>query len=74
VANMTVFSLGMFEHTPLATAGAFARNLLYVGLGNLVGGGLLVGAVYGFVGGRVRGPTAAPAVEPVEGDLAAVAR
>lgn len=67
VANMTVFSLGMFEHTPLATASAFARNLFYVGLGNLVGGALLVGAVYGFLGQRERTP--APAVEP-EAELA----
>jgi nitrite transporter len=69
VANMTVFSLGMFEHTPLATAGAFARNLFYVGLGNLVGGGLLVGAVYGFLGQREKQPE--KAVEP-EPELATV--
>lgn len=68
VANMTVFSLGMLEHAPLATAGAFARNLLYVGLGNLVGGALLVGAVYGYLGQPDREP--APAVEP-EPELAA---
>lgn len=51
VANMTTFSLGMFEHVPGATFGAFAHNLLLVGLGNLVGGGLLVGATYGLLGG-----------------------
>jgi nitrite transporter len=50
VANMTVLSLGMFEHVKQATVGAFASNLLLVGLGNLVGGGLLVGASYGFMG------------------------
>ena len=50
VANMTVFSLGMFEHVPGATIPAFAGNLLLVGLGNLVGGGLLVGASYGMLG------------------------
>jgi nitrite transporter NirC len=37
-----------------ATVGAFARNLLFVGLGNLVGGGLLVGAAYGYLGRRTR--------------------
>nr|WTB28762.1 formate/nitrite transporter family protein [Streptomyces sp. NBC_00830] len=37
VANMTYYSLGMFEHVPNATAAGFARNLLLVGLGNLVG-------------------------------------
>ena len=66
VANMTVFSLGMFEGVKQATIGAFANNLLLVGLGNLVGGGLLVGASYGFLGRRgAATPQAAPvAVEP----------
>jgi nitrite transporter NirC len=52
VANMTVFSLGMLAGVPTATAGAFAGNMLWVGLGNLVGGGLLVGAAYGVIGRR----------------------
>ncbi|MEW2317343.1 formate/nitrite transporter family protein [Streptomyces bauhiniae] len=52
VANMTTFSLGLFEHVPGVTVGAFAHNLLFVGLGNLVGGGLLVGAAYAFTGRR----------------------
>lgn len=60
VANMTVFSLGMFEDVPGATFGAFATNLVLVGLGNLVGGGVLVGAGYGFLG---RGDST-PAAEP----------
>ncbi|WP_084704437.1 formate/nitrite transporter family protein [Phaeacidiphilus oryzae] len=50
VANMTTFSLGMMAGVKGATLGAFAKNLLWVGLGNLVGGGLLVGVSYGFVG------------------------
>jgi nitrite transporter len=58
VANMTVYSLGMFEHVKAATLGAFTRNLLLVGLGNLLGGGLLVGAAYGYLG---RSPVQAPA-------------
>jgi len=62
VANMTVFSLGMFEDAPGATVGTLGTNLLLVGLGNLVGGGLLVGAAYGFVG---RGK-AAPATPDAE--------
>ncbi|MEV6056994.1 formate/nitrite transporter family protein [Streptomyces sp. NPDC052107] len=63
VANMTYFSLGMFEHVPGATAGAFARNLAVVGLGNLVGGCLLVGAVYGFMGRHTpKGPALESAV------------
>jgi nitrite transporter len=49
VANMTTFSLAMFDHVHGATAAAFGRNLLFVGLGNLVGGGLLVGAAYTYM-------------------------
>jgi nitrite transporter NirC len=49
VANMTTFSLAMFDHVHGATAAAFGRNLLFVGLGNLVGGALLVGAAYSFI-------------------------
>jgi nitrite transporter len=52
VANMTTFSLGLLEGVPGATLGAFGRNLFFVGLGNLVGGGLLVGATYGLLGRR----------------------
>lgn len=44
VANMTTFSFGLMGGLPEATVGEFARNVLFVGLGNLVGGGLLVGA------------------------------
>jgi nitrite transporter NirC len=51
VANMTTFSLGMFAGLPHATLGEFARNVLFVGLGNLVGGAVLVGAPYAY-GGR----------------------
>ena len=60
VANMTTFSLGLMEGVPGATVGEFGRNLLFVGLGNLVGGGLLVGAAYGLLGRRT-GPDSAPA-------------
>ncbi|MGQ5650566.1 formate/nitrite transporter family protein [Streptomyces sp. EKR5.2] len=65
VANMTYFALGMFEHVPDATAGAFAHNLVLVGLGNLVGGCLLVGAAYGFLGRRTpKGPAPESVVLP----------
>ncbi|MEU6577447.1 formate/nitrite transporter family protein [Streptomyces sp. NPDC046805] len=56
VANMTTFSLGLFAHVPGVTVGAFAHNLLFVGLGNLVGGGLLVGAAYAFTSRRKPAP------------------
>ena len=66
VANMTTFSLALFEDVPGATIGAFGRNLLFVGLGNLVGGGLLVGAAYGLLG---RSKT--PAADVVEDEVPA---
>jgi nitrite transporter NirC len=70
VANMTTFSLAMFDHVHGATAGAFARNLLFVGLGNLVGGGLLVGATYAFTGRRVKPATpVTPPAASVEDEL-----
>lgn len=50
VANMTVFGLGMLAHVPGATAANFAVNLLWVTLGNIVGGGLLVGLAYSYAG------------------------
>lgn len=54
VANMAVYGIGLFAGDPNATAPLFAGNLLWVGLGNLVGGGLVVGAGYWVLGGRPR--------------------
>jgi nitrite transporter len=71
VANMTTFSLGLFEHVPGVTVGAFAHNLLFVGLGNLVGGGLLVGVAYA-VAGRRGTPAAAEEHKPLVPALEAV--
>jgi nitrite transporter NirC len=63
VANMTTFSLGLMGGLPGATWAELARNIAAVGLGNLVGGGLLVGAAYVVAAGRlVRDLPAAPAV------------
>lgn len=50
VANQTVLTLGLLEGH--GTVGGFLYNMLWSGLGNLVGGGLLVGAVYGVLGDR----------------------
>jgi nitrite transporter NirC len=61
VANMTVFSLGLLQHLHGVTAAAFARNMLFVGLGNLVGGWLLVGRAYAFTARKASAPVAAPA-------------
>lgn len=53
VANMTTFSLGLYGGLPGATVAEMARNIALVGLGNLVGGALLVGAAYAY-GSRPR--------------------
>lgn len=62
VANMTTFGLGLIGGLPEATWGEFARNMGVVGLGNLVGGGLIVGLGYAVIAGPLR-PT--PILEPV---------
>jgi nitrite transporter NirC len=50
VANMTLFSLAIFAHH--ATASDLTHNLAYTVPGNIVGGGLLVGAAYAWIGHR----------------------
>ena len=57
VANMTTFSFGLLAGLPGATLAEYGHNLLFVGLGNLVGGAIVVGAAYAVVAGR---PTLAP--------------
>lgn len=54
VANMTIFGLGIFGHVPGATVANLATNLLWVTLGNIVGGGLLVGLAYSYAGREPR--------------------
>jgi nitrite transporter NirC len=61
VANMTTFSLGLFGGLPGATVAEMARNITFVGLGNLVGGAVLVGAAYAC---GVRAPRPAAEVAP----------
>lgn len=53
VANMTTYSIGLITGDPNATWLLFGGNLLWVGLGNLIGGAL-VGAAYWFIGGSPR--------------------
>jgi len=62
IANMTIYSLGVFGGT--AEWGDLARNLLYTVPGNVVGGGILVGLGYAWLGG------AKPAPAPADVDLA----
>ncbi len=46
VANMTILSLGMFDPTPAGTFYGAAYNLLWVTIGNVIGGSLLVAGAY----------------------------
>lgn len=73
VANMTTFTIGLLSGDPSATLGGFALNLVLVGAGNLVGGGLVVGTGYWFVGGSPRFAEA-PANIPGSGRETSVAR
>lgn len=61
VANMTTFSLGLLGGLPGASVADFGRNLLFVGLGNLVGGAIVVGVAYAVVAGRPSLPVVPPA-------------
>jgi len=54
VANMTTFALGLMGQGGLdVTFGDFATNMVFVGLGNLVGGGIVIGTAYAYVAGKV---------------------
>ena len=50
IANMTIFGLGILDGT--STVGELARNLLWTVPGNVVGGGLVVGLGYAWLGGQ----------------------
>jgi nitrite transporter NirC len=52
IANMTLFSLGVFQGS--ATWAELGRNLAWTIPGNVIGGALLVGAAYAWVGGSTR--------------------
>jgi nitrite transporter NirC len=71
IANMTVFSLAVLGHVPGATWGMLWQNLLVTVPGNVVGGGLIVGAAYGYIGQRTPEPVAAPAAAPARPLVAA---
>lgn len=55
VANMTTFGLGLVGSLAQVDAAAFGRNMLVVGLGNLVGG-MVVGIAYATVAANGRAP------------------
>jgi nitrite transporter NirC len=50
IANMTVFGVGLYTHIQGATASELTRNLLWTVPGNIVGGGLVVGLAYSWIG------------------------
>ena len=62
VANMTLFGLGIFQGH--AAWGDLWRNLAWTVPGNIVGGGLLVGLAYAWVGRAARPVTVAPQAIP----------
>ena len=64
VANMTTFSLAALEGT--GSWAMLGRNLLWTVPGNLVGGALLVGAAYAWIGHRPSEPVAVVPSEQVD--------
>jgi nitrite transporter NirC len=67
IANATLFSIGVFEGS--ADWSMLVRNLAWTVPGNVLGGGLLVGLAYGWVGRPVTTPptptvVASPAAAP----------
>jgi nitrite transporter len=70
IANMTIFSLAIFNHA--AAWGDLGRNLLYTVPGNIVGGGVLVGLVYVYLGRRASAPSTALTATPFEMPRAAL--
>lgn len=73
VANMALYVLALFDG--VAGGAGLLRNLAYTVPGNIVGGGLLVGATYWFTGGarRVR-PVGGGRPAAVDGTAATVAQ
>lgn len=72
VANMTTMSLGVLGGLPEASIAQFARNVLFVGIGNTIGGALLVGAAYAYrATPRVTEPALAPATSAPQVPLVA---
>lgn len=64
VANMTTYGIGLLTGDPNATWALFGGNLLWVGLGNLVGGALIIGLGYWVLGGSPRIPRSTPVEAP----------
>lgn len=52
IANMFTYSYGIVSGDPNGTFALFGKNLLWVGLGNLVGGAIVVALTYWVIAGR----------------------
>ena len=72
VANMTTFGIGLVAGFGTSWAD-LGHNMLMVGLGNLVGGAIIVGAGYAIAAGRPAAPAPAPAPALVQASEAAPA-
>src|SRR6478735_2390659 len=73
VANMTTYTLGLMTGDPNATWALFGSNILWVGLGNLVGGANIVGVGYWVIGGSPRAITQAEETDAAVGAVDAPA-
>lgn len=61
VANMTLLGIGLLlPHPDTISWLGFMHNLIPVTLGNLIGGGLFVGAAYWYVASNIRRPKPTP--------------
>jgi nitrite transporter NirC len=64
VANMTLFSVAFLQpHGPAVTLAGMGHNLLWVTLGNLLGGAVFVAGAYRLVAHRSAAPLTHPAVQ-----------
>ncbi len=54
VANMTTYAIGLFSGADMTTWADFGRNMTVVGLGNLVGGAVVVGLAYAVSASKMR--------------------
>ena len=67
VANMTLFSLALLQpHAAAVSLGGAGWNLLWVSVGNAIGGAVLVGAAYWATGHLARREVAPPPSVPSE--------
>lgn len=66
VANVTVFGLGILQGS--AQIGDLVRNLAWTVPGNIVGGGLVVGLAYAWIGRPAAAPAPLTEVAPPVGD------